>query len=146
MNKILIGLLIMGAAAGAFFYLRNKDKQSDSTFNKEWIVGEWKIDSISTVSNDSLHDLVKTGILPDSNYRQYQYSFFNDGRIVKAGSDSAHTYTLQYDWQKEKEKTLTWKKTATDSTGVSLQVSTLAKDTMVLESADKGMVRFIKAR
>lgn len=101
MNKIWIGLLIIGAAAGAFFYLRKEQKTNNDGFKKEWIVGKWKIDSLNSAGNDSAQELVQTGILPDSNYRQYQYEFFEDGRIVKAGSDSAHTYTLQYNWKKK---------------------------------------------
>jgi hypothetical protein len=141
MNKILIGLLIIGAAAGAFFFLRKKEKQNNNAFNKEWIVGEWKIDSISTAGNDSLHELVKTGIIHDSNYRRYNYEFKKDGSIVKA-YDS--TYTLQYNWPKEKDSTLTWKKNPTDSMGVELQVVKLAKDSLVLQTGDEETVWFVK--
>lgn len=141
MNKILIGLLIIGAAAGAFFFLRKKEKQNSTAFNKEWIVGEWKIDSINTNSNDSLSELTKTGIVPDSNYRHYNYEFMKDGSLVKEWDS---TYKLQYSWVKEKDSTLSWKKNPADSTGVELQVLKLVKDSLLLETIDKQTVLFVR--
>jgi hypothetical protein len=105
-------------------------------------VGEWKIDSIGTAGNDSLHELVKTGIIPDSNYRLHNYDFRKDGSIVKA-DDS--TYTLQYNWPKGKDSVLTWKKNSTDSMGVELRVLKLVKDSLVLQTADEETVWFVKA-
>ena len=52
MNKLFIGLLIIAAGAGVFFFLRNKKSGTSTGLQKELLVGKWKLDSPDVKTRD----------------------------------------------------------------------------------------------
>jgi len=130
MNKLLIGLLIIAAGAGAFFLLRQK-KANDSTtkINKEWILGQWKTD-----------DLV-TG---DSSFHLFHYDFLKDGHIVRSLNDSSATDTTHYEWKKKNE--LRWSGNNVDTTIREFAVIKLTMDSLQVRTKDSAVILFTKLK
>jgi hypothetical protein len=143
MKKLLIGLLIMAAAAGAFFYLRSQDKPiSNGVLVKEQLIGTWKLESI-TSRDDSTSIVPLLIAIADSNTFHYDYEFTKDHSILRRLGDSTSTDTSRYEW---KENNLVWKEDRTDSSGNLLTVMTLNTDSLLLLSNDSTLMLFTKRK
>ncbi len=128
MNKLFIGLLIVAAGAGVFFFLRTKKNTSPNNYiKKEWILGKWKADA----SKDSV-------------FSSYNYDFLKDGNILRSLNDSAKADTSHYEWNKANE--LIWKEKASDSTGKIFAVLKLTPDSLQVQAADSSTVLFLKVK
>jgi hypothetical protein len=128
MNKLIIGLLIIAAGAGAFFLLRKKKEITvTNSINKEWIIGKWKPDAVN-----------------DSNFSKFQFDFQKDGKVVRSLNDSTKTDTTHYQWNKANN--LVWKEKASDSTGKVYLVTKLAVDSLQIQSTDSSSVLFTKVK
>jgi hypothetical protein len=142
MNKLLIGLLIIAAGAGIYFYLRTKENtHSSNTINKDLLPGKWKIAALD-VKNDSIGGLF-TGImaLVDTNTVKYEYEFSGNGNILRSLGDSSVADTSMYKWEKD---ALLWKEDSSDTTGTLLHVVILTRDSLYLVDADSTAVLFIR--
>jgi hypothetical protein len=128
MNKLFIGLLIVAAGAGVFFFLRKqKNTSTNNDIKKEWIIGKWKADAGK-----------------DSVFSNYNYDFLKDGDILRSLNDSAKADTSHYEWNKANE--LVWKENAGDSTGKIFAVLKLTQDSLQVQSKDSVTVLFIKLK
>lgn len=80
MKKVLIGLIIIAAGAGIFFYLRSKQNPitENSNKNKELILGTWKVDSSHSVD---LADSSDQSLI-DSIYKSTIYTFKPNGQVA----------------------------------------------------------------
>jgi hypothetical protein len=145
MKKTFIGLLIVAAiGAGAFYFLyeRTCDKPGALTENPaEQIIGRWKIDSISTVTNDTLQDIDRLGIVLDSTLKKCSYEFQKTGILLKSFPASERKDTLNFEWGKEKE--LIVKK---DSTIFSLTLLTTSKDSLTMRTGTHEVLYFSKLK
>jgi hypothetical protein len=130
MNKLFIGLLIVAAGTGAFFFFRNKNKTTASDITKEWIVGKWK--------NEPAKPLM------DSARLSYQYEFDTTGRVIRTLNDSVKADTTHYSWTKKNE--LTWKDRITDSTEKVYSVIKLTQDSLQLRSPDSITFLFTRVK
>ena len=109
MKKVFIGLLILAAGAGAFFFLQKKETSTtDNTIHKEWIIGKWKLDSIhlSKDSNDKFTPGIIGIVAPD--LMKYQYEFKDGGSVLL--SDSLTKDSSRYEWNEKNQ--LVWKGTS----------------------------------
>jgi len=142
MNKLFIGLLIVAAGAGAFFFLRNKKQSNEVQVNKELLVGKWKLQSFQAGKDSG--KIFLTGITGpiDSNQSKYDYEFTN-GDVVRSVGDSVKKTISYYEWKKNQ---LVWKDDPKDSTGNTLQVSKLNKDSLQLQGDDSTVVLFTKLK
>lgn len=130
MNKLLIGLLVVAAGAGAFLLLRKKKNVSVSNeIKKEWIIGIWKTDAVMAT---------------DSNFSKYRFDFQKDGNIVRSLNDSAKADTSHYEWSKNNE--LVWKERTGDSIGKIYLVTKLTQDSLQVQAADSSTVLFTKLK
>ncbi len=131
MNKLIIGLLIVAAGAGAFFYFNQRtcNKPPQDLLTKEWIVGKWKSDA---------------AMVNDSNFSKYQFDFQKDGNIVRSLNDSVKADTSYYEWNKANE--LVWKEKASDSTGKIYLVTKLTPDSLQVQAADSSIVLFTRMK
>lgn len=130
MNKLIIGLLTVAAGAGIFLLLRKKKETiTANSINKEWIVGKWKPDAVST---------------NDSDFSKYQFDFQKNGNVLKSLNDSVKADTSHYEWNKASE--LVWKEKANDSTGKVYVVIKLTQDSLQVQSADSSTILFTKAK
>ncbi len=143
MNKLLIGLLIIAVAAGAFFYLRKKESATD-TVKKEWIVGNWKLESLKSPDDSTTSIMVGIMSLVDSNMFRYKYEFTKEQTILRSLGDSVTADTSRYEWTNKNQ--LVWKEDKTDSTGSILHVAKLNKDSLLLESKDSIIILFTKLK
>lgn len=132
MNKLFIGLLIVAAGAGAFFYFNQRtcNKPPQDSINKELIIGKWKAASFK-LEKDSAQPI-------------YQYNFLKDGNIVKSLNDSAKADTSHYEWKKNNE--LVWKETGSDSTGNVYAVVKLTSDSLQVQAKDGSTILFTKMK
>ncbi len=132
MNKLLIGLLIIAAGAGAFFLLRKKKDTviADHTLHKEWILGKWKLDAGTP--------------LIDSTHPNRVYYFQDKNVFLGAVSDTAKADTSHYEWTKANE--LVIKKGAADSTGHVYAVTKLTADSLQLQNKDSVSYLFLRAK
>lgn len=130
MNKLIIGLLIIAAGAGVFFFLnKKKNKPVDKTFNKELIIGKWK-----TYSAEALKDSMQTSHL---------YEFQKEGLVLHSLNDSSNVDTTHYEWGKANE--LIWNQSGADSIGKVFSIQSLTKDSLQLQAKDSTVSLFIKA-
>ena len=130
MNKLFIGLLIVAAGTGAFFLLRKKNKPEPIAFNKELIVGKWKVNSLEPGT--------------DSSFRIYRYEFLESGNILRSLNDSVKADTAYYEWNKEQE--LIWKEKQADKAGNVFAVLTLNADSLQLQSKDSSVLLFTRLK
>ncbi|MEI2737388.1 MAG: hypothetical protein V9F01_01225 [Chitinophagaceae bacterium] len=130
MNKLLIGLLVVAAGAGAFLLLRKKKNAVIANeIKKEWIVGKWKSDAV--VANDS-------------GFSKYSYDFQKDGNVVRSLNDSAKADTSHYEWSKANQ--LVWKEKTGDSIGRIFSVLKLTQDSLQVQAADSSNILFTKLK
>ena len=131
MNKLLIGLLIVAAGAGAFFYFNQRtcNKPPQDSLTKEWIVGKWKSDAV---------------MANDSNFSKYQFNFQKDGNVIRSLNDTVKADTLHYEWNKANE--LVWKEKASDSNGKIYLVTKLTPDSLQVHTADSSIVLFTRIK
>lgn len=130
MNKLFIGLLVIAAGAGIFFFACSKKQKSTSTtFDKSAIVGHWKAGSTSS---------------SDSNFSKYEFDFQKEGRVIRSLNDSLPADTSNYEWTKKDQ--LVWKEKSTDSTGNTYSVLKLNNDSLQIQSADSITVLFTKIK
>ena len=145
MIKLIIGLLIIAAGAGVFFYLQKEKREvADSTVNKkELLGGKWRLDTYTQSSRPEFSPMVGVMALVDSNSMKYDYEFTRDGSVLRSINDSIFADTSHYEWKKDY---LLWKDNSNDSTGIELQVVQLNKDSLSLLSADSIALLFVKKK
>jgi hypothetical protein len=144
MKKLLIGLLIVAAAAGAFFYLRNEKKPIvNGELVKEQLIGTWKLESIKGTDDSTTNLVSALVVIADSNTFRYDYEFTKDNVILRHLGDSTSADTSRYEWKKND---LVWKETTTDSSGSLLTVMTLNADSLLLRSSDSTFMLFTKRK
>ena len=132
MNKLFIGLLIVAAGAGIFYYFNQRTcyKPPQNTLSKELLVGKWKA-VIEQPAGDFAEPI-------------YQYEFQQAGTVLRSFQDSAIADTSHYEWSTNNE--LVWKKNSADSVGKFYAVVQLTKDSLQLQSEDSITALFIKAK
>ncbi|MBL7724940.1 MAG: hypothetical protein JNK27_12365 [Chitinophagaceae bacterium] len=131
MNKLIIGLLIIAAGAGAYFLLKNKKNTTETvSINKEFIIGKWKTASIEP--------------LKDSAQPKFYYEFQKDGIAYRTISDTTKADTVSYAWKESSGIIL--KDKAADTTGILLAVVTLTADSMKVKTSDNSEILFIKLK
>ncbi len=117
MKKLFIGLLVIAAGVGAYFYFNSK--KGDKSSSQELIVGKWK----------NVQPVIDT-VLPN-----YHYDFKKEGIALRSVSDAVKADTIHYEWSKAGQLQL--KEKASDSTAKVYAVTKLTADTLQLQSADK---------
>ncbi|NOT51207.1 MAG: hypothetical protein HOP10_08010 [Chitinophagaceae bacterium] len=129
MNKLFIGLLIVAAGAGVYFFVLKKKNDNPATqIKKEWIIGKWKAEAAN-----------------DSAFSRYHYDFTKEGNIVRSLNDSAAVAdTSHYEWNNKSE--LVWKETAVDSSGKVFAVVKLTEDSLQVRSKDSVVILFTKMK
>ena len=118
MKNVLIGLLVIAAGTGIYFFVIKKkaEKPIDKGFNKELIIGKWAGEA-------------KT--LPDSTIARLHWEFRKDGIAYFAAGDSAKADTLQYSWKDSLGIRI--QKTPADSVEILYEVSKLTADSLELK-------------
>ena len=128
MKNLFIGLLVVAAGAGIYFFvLRKKDNETKAPLNKEWLIGKWKADAGK-----------------DSVFSSFSYDFLKEGIILRAANDTVKSDTLYYDWSKA--NALLWKENPADSTGEAFTVIKLTQDSLQVQSADSLSILFTKIK
>jgi hypothetical protein len=131
MNKLLIGLLVLAVAGGAFFLLKKKKNEPvTQTLNKEWIIGKWETNSYTPAA--------------DSIQPKLRFDFLKDGIALRSLSDSVKADTISYKWNDNQE--LVIMENATDSIGTVLAVSKLTADSLQVQRADSVTILFTKVK
>ena len=149
MNKFFIGLLIVVIGAGAFYFLRKKDKPiADNEINKELIVGKWKMDSLD-FQKDTLKDgmaLLFILFSMDTTIKDLVYDFRADGLVFSylnrdtlIKEDSSY-----YKWGSENE--LFVKDHNSDTATDFVRVIKLDKKSLIVQSEDSTVIYFSKAK
>lgn len=140
MKKIILAVILVAAVGGAAYYLlQNKKQNAVSNFQQKQIIGKWKVDSVSK-GKDFAEFLAG---YPDSNLIEYDYDFQKENIVIKFLRDSALKDTIRYQWAKDNR--LIWKG-QDDSAGHSLTITTLNKDSLVLQTKESAMIYFKKAK
>ncbi|MDP4264358.1 MAG: hypothetical protein Q8941_17645 [Bacteroidota bacterium] len=144
MKKLFIGLLVIAAGAGAFYFLQKK-KTVNNSIRKELLTGKWKLDSLYAVSADSSSRFL-SGILAltDSDRIRCRYDFRENGTILQLQKGQAKTDTSWYEWTPKSDLLL--KEAPKDSTGERFVVNKLGDDSLVLQSKDSAVFVFTKLK
>ena len=145
MKKIFIGLLVIAAGAGAYYFLQIKKPAPRNNLQKELLIGKWKMDTLAIHPYDSTTGIAigLPGIL-DSNLYAYHYNFLADGHILQSIHDTVTTDTSYYEWSKKNE--LLIKEGTKDTTAEAFTISTLNNDSLVILSKDSSSFVFTKLK
>src|SRR5258705_9930225 len=133
MKKLFIGLLVIAAGAGAYYFLQKKKTASTGNIEKELLVGKWKMDSLYVATRDSAAASL-AAIIPvkDSSLRNYHFDFQKGGTFLQALSDSVKADTAYYEWSNKNE--LLIKESLKDSVAEVYSVRKLEMDSLILQS------------
>jgi hypothetical protein len=142
MKKLIIGLLVIAAGAGTFYFLQNK--KTEDTIQKELLTGQWTLSSLDVKTKDSSAYLIAAIAAIDSNFTKYHYDFRKDGNVLKSLSDSAKADSSHYEWTKKNE--LAWKENPKDSISEVFTVTKLTTDSLLLLSKDSATFVFTKLK
>ncbi|MFI5132112.1 MAG: hypothetical protein ACHQFX_19060 [Chitinophagales bacterium] len=135
MKKLFIGLLIIAAGAGAYFFLQKKKSATTDKLDKELLVGKWKMDSLNLSPRDSATAFVLGLMSPgDSTLSKSQFDFQEGGTFLQTHSDPLQNDTSYYEWSKKNK--LLIKESIKDSTGEVYFVNILNIDSLILQSKD----------
>jgi hypothetical protein len=144
MKKIFIGLLVIAAGAGAYYFLQNKRPASKNQLQKELLIGKWKMDTLSGHPSDSALDATLALIVElDSNLYDYHYDFLADGHILQSLDDTVTTDTSYYEW---KGNELLIKQGTKNATAETFTISALNKDSLVMLSNDSASLAFTRLK
>ncbi len=128
MNKLLIGLLVVAAGAGAYFlFQKKKDQPVAHAINKDLIIGKWKPESTAP---------------GDSSNVPYRYEFLKDGMALHLMNDSSKADSSRYEWNKKDE--LVWKMNASDSAIGIFTVLKLTIDSLQIQLPDSSTLLFTR--
>lgn len=143
MNKLFIGLLIVAAGAGIIFFLYKKKNAAKNDIKKEWIVGKWKIDSISPGKDPEFVFLLYA---TDSNSKKEVHHFYDDGMLI-----TSHPYdsilmndSSFYEFSKNNE--LLFKGNRSDSISTAFFVTKLTQESLQLQAKDSTMILLTKEK
>jgi len=142
MKKMLLAVILMAAAGGALYYFLQNKKQTTSTndFQKELVVGKWKIDSLSAPKDSTKVNIGWILLAMDSVEKEKVYEIQKDGNIyVSLPADSlGKKDTSSFSWGKNNE--FVYKENLTDTVTENLKVIKLDKESFVLQSSDSVLV------
>ena len=138
MKQLFIGLLIIAAGAGGYYFLQNKNPRA---IEKELLIGKWTVDSLYAPPKDSLSVMI---LLKDSTFRKFAYDFQKNGVFLQTKTDPSRIDSSYYEWNNNDE--LLIKESAKDSTGETYSVKKLNRDSLVLQSKDSAVFVLRKIR
>jgi hypothetical protein len=143
MKKLFIGLLIIAAGAGTFYFLQKKKSETGNFLQKELLTGKWKLDSIEIKKDSNVHFMTAITAI-DSNFPKLRYDFRKDGNILVSLKDSVKADSSRYEWTKTNELLLREK--THDSTSEVYSVIHLTNDTLLLQSKDSAVFVFTRQK
>ena len=128
MKTLLIALLIVGAAAGIYFFVIRKDQPIVEKVDRKLLPGEWLQEQTDTLATVVRFDFRQENLLIRSTEKQ-------SGVTVDS---------LYYDWTKEDD--LLIKTTKEDSASGFLKLLQLTKDTLSVKAGDSTAIIFVKVK
>lgn len=142
MKKIILAVIILAAAGGAVYFLlqNKKTAQQVQTSFKQTILGDWKIDSISTKENKAPAFLA---LVADSNYNKYQFRFKEDGSIAQMLGDSILPVKHGYEWKDSANLVFIEGDSLTEK--IPVQVVSLNEKELTVTTADSTIIFYKKA-
>ena len=143
MKKLFIGLLIIAAGAGTYYFLQKEKTIADDPFDKELIVGSWKVDALHLSPKDSAN-LAAIQLLNDSSLKNSRFDFQKDGHFIQTPQDHAKNDTSYYEWGKSNE--LLIKESPKDSLSQIYSINKLDKDSLILQSKDSAVFVLTRIR
>lgn len=144
MKKIILAVILLAAAGGAV-YLFSQRKQNvkpplENSY-KETIIGDWKIDSISTPKDSGSIGLLLLSL--DSNLTNYTFRFTTDGTIEQLLNDSIMPDKARYEWKDSSQFVIIEGDSISDREP--MQIVTLTTEQLHVRSADSAMI-YLKKR
>jgi hypothetical protein len=130
MNKLLIGLLIVAAGAGAYLLLKKNNSHHIKAVEETAILGKWKISAHET--NDS------SGL-------SARYDFLDNGKLLVFENDSTMVAdTIPYHWQKD--HVLVINDVKGDSTGKEFTILKLNADSLTIQDRSTDTLTFLRMK
>lgn len=141
MKKLLLAVILLAAVAGIYFLLTRKSESPSPTTEK--LIGQWKIDSIGTLSKDtnSLTAIILAAMV-DSNFNKTQYQFREDGMVIKTVPGTDTVGTSRYHMQTD--SLMIFYDHPTDTTGEKLRLHWSDAQHLQLISTDSTFILLLK--
>lgn len=144
MKKIILAVILLAAAGGAVYLFTQQSRNIEPlpvTSYKETIVGDWKIDSITSKDNSGIGLLL---LSIDSNLTNYTFRFASDGSITQLLNDSIVPQKSKYEWKDSSQLTILEGDSLTDKEV--MQVVSFTNEQFSLMTADSAVVHFKKKK
>lgn len=133
MKQLFIGLLIVAAGAGAYYFLQSKNNHITSSVEQHLLTGRWKIDSVQLPPRDSA-SFPASMLFRDSSLRKSIFEFQKTGAIIQTTPGSTLTDSAYYTWKGSDQ--LLIKQTASDSSSETFFVNRLNADSLIIQGQD----------
>jgi len=144
MKKIILAVVLLAAAGGAVYLFTQRNRNIEpslQTSYKETIIGDWKIDSITSKDNSGLGLLL---LSIDSNLTNYTFRFTADGFITQLLNDSIVPQKSKYEWKDSSQLVILEGDSLTDKEV--MHVVSFTAEQLSLMSADSAMIYFKKKK
>lgn len=144
MKKIILAVILLAAAGGAVYLFTQRNRNIEpslQTSYKEFIIGDWKIDSITSKDNSGLGLLL---LSIDSNLTNYTFRFSADGAITQLLNDSIVPQRSKYEWKDSSQLIILEGDSLTDKE--LMHIVSFTPEQLSLMSADSAMIYFKKKK
>lgn len=144
MKKIILAVVLLAAAGGAVYLFTQRNRNIEpslQTSYKETIIGDWKIDSITSKDNSGLGLLL---LSIDSNLTNYTFRFTADGVITQLLNDSIVPQRSKYEWKDSSQLIILEGDSLTHKE--EMHVVSFTPEQLSLMSADSAVIYFKKKK
>jgi hypothetical protein len=144
MKKIILVAILLAAAGGAVYLFTQRNQNIEpslTTSYKETIIGDWKIDSITSNDSNSIGLLL---LSLDSNLTNYTFRFAADGAITQLLNDSIVPQKSKYEWKDSSQLVILEGDSLTDKEV--MHVVSFTPEQLNLMSADSAVIYFKKKK
>lgn len=144
MKKIILAVVLLAAAGGAVYLFSQRNRSIEPPLvssYKESIIGDWKIDSITSTKDSGSIGLLLLSL--DSNLTNYTFRF-DDATITQLLNDSIMQGKARYEWKDNSQFVIIEGDSTNDQEH--MQVLTLTPEQLQLRSADSAMIYLKKKK
>lgn len=145
MKKVFIGLLLLVVSGGVVYYFLTQKPAVNNPigFNKELLIGKWKLDSTDAKNNLAALNIAAAGTI-DSNQKKYEYVIGPNGKGLIILPGKAKADTIAYEWTSDTQ--LNWTQSDSAKTKTACTVVKLDSMSFGIQTKDSSLFQFTRVK